>query len=156
MCEQSDRIEAWLQGVGADSEFLRFDSSVHTVDEAVSASGIDIVHFTKSIAMITDSGKPVLAVVPADSRASTDRVRKALHLSERPRVATADESERMFGQKLGGNCPFNVSDVTVLVDPRVADREWAVFGGGDDRSLVTISMAELRRIVSFTEARVRK
>lgn len=156
MGEHADKIEAWLRDVGAEAEFIRFDTSVHTVDEAVSASGIDIAHFTKSIAMITDSGQPVLAIVPADSRASTDRVRKALKLSERPRIATAEESEEKLGQKLGGNCPFNVASATVIVDPNVANREWAVLGGGDDKSLVKISIAELRRVVSFTEARVRR
>ena len=152
----SNPIEKWLGDHGATSEFLRFDSSVHTVDEAVAASGIAISHFTKSIVMITESGQPVVAVVPGDSRASTDRVRKALALSERPRVATSDESERLLGQQLGGNCPFNIPNVTVLLDPEVACRDWAVFGGGDDRSLVKISIVELRRLVAFEEVRVRK
>lgn len=155
MSEVADRIEAWLRENEVEAEFLRFASSVHTVDEAVAESGIPIEHFTKSIALVTDSGHAIVAVVPADSRASTERVRKALDLVERPRVATASESEAKLGQQLGGNCPFGVGGATVLVDPRVMAREWVVVGGGDDRSLVRISTAELRRAVHFTEVRVR-
>jgi len=151
----ADRIEAWLRTNRVEAEFLRFAPSVHTVDEAVGVSGIPIEHFTKSIVMVTDAGQPIVAIVPAETRASTDRVRKALQLAERPRVATASESEELLRQPIGGNCPFDVGGATVLVDPRVMEREWIVLGGGDDRSLVRISTAELRRAVDLREVRVR-
>ena len=151
-----DRIRSWIQASGVDADFLTFSSRVHTVAEAVAASGYPVDRFTKSIAMITHDGEPVIALVPADSRASTERVRKALDLADRPRTATEAESEELLGQALGGNCPFNAPRATILVDPRVFEQDWFITGGGDDRSLVRISVSEFRRVVSFTEARVRK
>lgn len=135
---------------------LTFERSVYSVAEAVAASGIPVERFTKSIVMITAGGAPVVAVVPAECRASTDRVRKALGLAERPRVATPEETESLLGQQAGGNSPLNAGEAAVLIDPLVLAKDWIVTGGGDDRCLVRIPVAEIRRVVRFTEARVRK
>ena len=152
----AQRLRVWLRENAVDAEFLAFDSSVHSVDQAVTVSGFAIEFFTKSIVMVTPDQRVVIAVVPADSRASTERVKKALALDERPRAAIAAESLQRLGQTLGGNHPFDAPSATVLLDPKVAAREWILVGGGDEHSLVKISLAELRRIVPFVEARVRK
>lgn len=151
-----ERIVEWIERNGVQAEVLRFERSVYSVDEAVAASGHPVDRFTKSIVMLTDDGRVVVAVVPAHSRASTDRVRKALGLPGRPRIATPEESEALLGQRVGGNSPLNAGDAVVLVDPMVLEKDWFLTGGGDDRCLVRITTAELRRVVAFTEVRVRK
>ena len=148
--------ETWLIAHQATAEFLRFAASVHTVEEAVSVSGQPAGRITKSIAMVTASGALVIAVVPAASRASTERVRKVLGIAARPRLATAEETEQRLGQQLGGVSPFDARDATVIVDPQVLAQDWVLTGGGDALSLVKIDIAELTRLVSYTEARVRK
>ena len=95
-------------------------------------------------------------VVPADSRANTERVRKALSLDERPRIATAEESEQHLRQQIGGNSPLNTPNAKVLIDPKVLERDWILTGGGDNQSLVKISIPELQRIVEFETVRIRK
>lgn len=156
MSPHAQRLRDWLEHHGVDAEMLRFGESVHSVEEAVAASGHPVERFTKSIVMVDGAGRPIIAVVPADSRASTERVRKALDLPARPRVAEAAETEALLGQQVGGNSPLNAGTATVLVDPRVLARDWILTGGGDARTLVRISIAELRRVVPFTEVRVRK
>jgi len=69
---------------------------------------------------------------------------------------TWEESEEYLGQQLGGNSPLNAPNAIILIDPKVLEREWILIGGGDDRSLVKISIAELERVVTYVEARVRK
>ena len=156
MTPHAQRIRDWIDAHGVDAEMLHFDRSVRSVQEAVDASGHPVERITKSIVMVTDDGRAVVAVVPAHCRASTDRVRKALGLAARPRVASAGESEALLGQQVGGNSPLNAGDAWVLVDPLVLAMEWLITGGGDDRTLVRIPVAELRRTVDFREARVRK
>ncbi|MFQ5995989.1 MAG: aminoacyl-tRNA deacylase, partial [Acidiferrobacterales bacterium] len=78
MSEFSNRIKQWLHENGVNAELLHFDQSVRSVQEAVQVSGYPVERFTKSIVMLTADDKVVIAVVPADARASTDRVRKAL------------------------------------------------------------------------------
>ena len=156
MSKESQSIQDWLSQNDVDSEHIKFQQSVHTVDEAVKISGHPVECFTKSIVMLDSNNKLIIAMVPASFRASTERVRKALDLIERPRTVTADESEQMLGQKVGGNSPLNASQATILIDPKVFERDWILTGGGDDRSLVKISTEELKRVINFQEARVRK
>lgn len=156
MTMHAERIRAWIAQRGVQAQFLHFEHSVHSVAQAVAVSGHPVERFTKSIVMLDEDGRPIIAVVPARSRASTERVRKALALAQRPRIATARESETLLGQQLGGNSPLNADNARVLIDPEVLAMDWILTGGGDERSLVRISIAELRRVVGFTAARVRK
>lgn len=156
MSVYSERIKAFLDRASVDASFLEFPERVHTVDEAVEVSGYPVERFTKTIVMVAENDQIILAVVPASRRASTERVRKALALNQRPKIATGVQSETKLGQKLGGNTPINADGATIIIDPKVLEREWILVGGGDDRSLVKISVAELKRVVTFVEARVRK
>jgi Cys-tRNA(Pro)/Cys-tRNA(Cys) deacylase len=156
MSDSSTRIKRWIEDNNVNAEMLSFSERVYTVEEAVAVSGYPVERFTKSIVMLTSDERLVIALVPADARASTDRVRKALGLIDRPRIVTAEESERYLGQQLGGNSPLNAPNATILIDPKVLERDWILTGGGDDRNLVKIPVAELKRVVTYTEARVRK
>lgn len=156
MTESSQRINDWLREKKVDAEFLSFEESVHSVEETVVVTGYSVEKITKTIVMLTLSGNLVIAMVPAKYRVSTERVRKFLELDERPRMATAEEIERSTGQKIGGNSPFNAPDAKILIDPKLLEMDWIITGGGDDRHLIKISTAELKRVVTFTEARVRK
>lgn len=156
MSDSSNRVKRWIEDNNVNAEMLSFSERVYTVEEAVAVSGYQVERFTKSIVMLTSDERLVIALVPADARASTERVRKALGLIDRPRIVTAEESERYLGQQLGGNSPLNAPNATILIDPKVLERDWILTGGGDDRNLVKIPVAELKRVVTYTEARVRK
>lgn len=152
----AQRLRDWLAEHRVQAEFLTFARSVHSVREAVEVSGHPVERFTKSIVMVDEQGRAIVAVVPAESRASTERVRKALGLAQRPRVASAEECMELLDQQVGGNAPLNAGQATVLVDPLVLEKDWILTGGGDDRSLVRITTAELRRVVEPRVVRVRK
>jgi len=154
--DYANQIGGWLRENAPEAQLLRYDTSVHSVEEAVSTSGLPLEEFTKSIAMISPEGEGIVAVVPATKRASTDRVKKALALTERPRLASPEDSLALLGQDIGGNSPLMLSAIRVLVDPLVLEREWIVVGGGHDRTLVRISVSDFERVPSFDVARVRK
>ena len=156
MTTPAEAMRQWLVDHAVDAQFMAFETSVYSVAEAVAASGHPVERFTKSIVMVSDDGVGIIAMVPADCRASTERVRKALGLPGRPRLASPDETLALTGQQAGGNSPLNAGQATVLLDPKVLELDWLVTGGGDDRSLVRISTDELRRVASYTEVRVRK
>ena len=159
MSEQSCRLKKWLKENDVTSDFLYFDNNVHTVEQAVKESGHPVERFTKSIVLLSSERierSVIIAMVPADNRVSTERVRKALQLEERPVIANEVESLEYLNQNLGGNSPLNAKKATVLIDPEVFTKDWILTGGGDDRSLVRISTDELKRVVDFTVERVRK
>lgn len=156
MSSYTQKLQNWLAEKDAKAEMIRFEQSVHTVEEAVEVSGHPVERFTKSIVMVSPDDKLVIAMVPAECRASTERVKKVLSLPDRPRLASNEETEARLGQSVGGNSPLNAGDATVLIDPKVLEKDWILTGGGDDRSLVKISIEELKGLVSFQKARVRK
>lgn len=156
MTVYSQRIKDWLRKENVDAEILSFEESVHSVEEAIAVSGHPIERITKSIVMLTPADKLVIAMVPAKYRASTERVRKFLELDERPRIATAEEIEKYLGQQVGGNSPFNAPNAKILIDPKLIEKDWILTGGGDNRHLVKISTEELKRVIVFTETRIRK
>ena len=80
MSEGMSDIEAWLRARNARADYLRFDESVHIVEQAARASGYPIEHFTRSIVMLASEEAPIVALIPADRRASTERMWKALDL----------------------------------------------------------------------------
>ncbi|MCP5265074.1 MAG: GNAT family N-acetyltransferase [Burkholderiaceae bacterium] len=150
------RIAAWIRAHQVPAEMLEFAQSVHSVADAVAASGHPVERITKSLVMLGEDGVLVVAMVPATHRASLERVRKALGLGQRPRLATAEEIEARTGQRAGGNSPLNLSDARIVIDPAIFERDWILTGGGDDRHLVRIPTQALRRFVHFVEARIRK
>jgi Cys-tRNA(Pro)/Cys-tRNA(Cys) deacylase len=156
MTKYSQRIKDWLYEENIEAELLTFNKSVHSAEEAVAVSGQPIERITKSIVMITQVGTLVIAMVPAKNRASTKRVGKFLKLDERPRIASAKEILKHTGQQVGGNSPFNVPNAKILIDPKILEEDWILTGGGDDRHLVKISTEELKRIIDYSEVRVRK
>ena len=156
MTKYSQGISDWLHNQNVEAELLCFAESVHSVEEAVSVSGHPVESITKSIVMLTMEGDLVIAMVPAINRVSTERVRKLLELDERPRIATAQEVEQHIGQQIGGNSPFNAANAKILIDPKLLEKDWILTGGGDARHLVKISTRELKRVIVYTEARVRK
>ena len=156
MTPYSQGIKDWLIETNVNAEVLSFSKSVHSVEEAIAVSGHPIERITKSIVMLTPANKLVIAMVPATNRASTERVRKCLKLEERPRIATAEEIEMYLGQQVGGNSPLNAPNATILIDPKLLEQDWIITGGGDDRHLVKISTEELKRVVVYTEVRIRR
>ncbi|NQU64100.1 MAG: hypothetical protein HQ517_07440, partial [SAR324 cluster bacterium] len=52
--------------------------------------------------------------------------------------------------------PLNAPHAIILIDPKLLEQDWVITGGGDDRHLVKISTEELKRVIDYTEARVRR
>jgi Cys-tRNA(Pro)/Cys-tRNA(Cys) deacylase len=156
MTKYSQRIKDWLRQKDVAAELLNFEKSVHSVEETIAVTGYPIERITKSIVMVTPTENFIIAMVPATSRASTERVRKFLGIDVRPRLATSEEIQTVIGQMPGGNSPFNAPNATVLIDPKLLEQDWIITGGGDDKHLIKITIAELKRVVTYTETRVRK
>ncbi len=149
-----DQLERWIQQNGIDADVMRFDTSCHSVADAVAATGAGIEAIVKNLCMIADDGDLIVAILPGAERASTTRVGKALEMPP-PRMATADEVLARSGYPAGGTPSFGFS-ARFVVDPQVMDRDIVYTGGGSDRALVRIAPSELLRANAATVARVRK
>lgn len=153
MDESAGRCAAWLREAKVDAEHRTFDVSTHSVAEAAAAVGASTDDFIKSICMVADDGRLVVAIVKGEDRASTTRVGEIL--ATKARLAKPDEMLARTGYPAGGTPPFGF-EATWLVDERVMERAFVWGGGGSDRALVHVAPAELLRANGGRVARVRK
>lgn len=156
MSEYAQRQADWIKQNNVAATLLSFEQSVHSVEQAVTISGYAIEHISKSIVLQDYNNKIIIAMVPSCYRVSTERVRKALSLEQRPVTANAELIEQQLQQKIGGNSPLNAGNAEVLIDPTLLDIEWILTGGGDDKHLIKIATQELCRVVEHRVVRVRK
>ena len=134
-------------------EYLKFDSSCHSVEEAANAIQGTKEDLVKNICMMHNK-KIILTIVRGDTRASTSRVAKALGI-EKPRIATPKEIQEHTGYPCGGVPSFSFK-ATVLIDPKVMKKENIHTSGGTQNTLIKISTKELQRASNATVVRVRK
>ena len=94
-------------------EHLRFEKSIHTVEECVNVTGFPIEEITKCVVMSYE-GKCVVGLVPAKYRVSTSRVAKLLEIQSID-VAHAELAMKLTGYPVGG-MPFMGYPALRLVD----------------------------------------
>ena len=149
-----DKLKRWLDSRSIEYEHLIFTNSCHSIKEAVAASGEPIEYFVKNICMISDDGEFIVTIVLGEDRASTSRVVKALQI-RRPRLATPQEVLDNTGYQIGGVPSLSYS-ATFLVDPKVANKEYIITGGGTEYALLKLKVEDLLKHTNATIVRVRK
>lgn len=146
------RLAAWLAEAKVDAEHRTFDVSTHSVAEAAAAVDASAEDFVKSICMLAEDGRFVVAIVKGEDRASTAHVAEVLGAVVR--LARPDEMLARTGYPAGGTPPFGFEAI-FLVDERVMERARVWGGGGSDRALVHVAPGEMLRANRGRVARVR-
>jgi Cys-tRNA(Pro)/Cys-tRNA(Cys) deacylase len=149
------RLRAWLDERKVAAEHLVFDRSCHSVADAAAAAGAPETSFVKSICMVAEDGRLVVAVVKGEDRANLERVAEALGLPDVPRLAKPHEMLARTLYPAGGTPPFGF-DATFLVDERVLQTDVVLGGGGSARALVRLESCELARANGGRVVRVRR
>lgn len=137
------KLIAYVDESQIKAEHLRFDKSIHTVEECVNATGFPIEEITKSVVMNLN-GRCVVGLVPAKFRVSTSRVAKLLEIPKID-IANAEEVLQMTGYPVGG-MPFVGYSAIRLVDPKILELEYIYTGGGSDKSLLKLWISEIEQM----------
>ncbi len=154
MDKYEEKLKKFLRGNDIQAEYLIFDQSCHSVEEAAEAAHADIRDFVKNICLVDSEGNLIVAIVKGEDRASTTLVGKVLGI-ERPRAATPAEMLEKTGYPCGGIPSFGY-DATFLIDPKVIEKEVIYSSGGSENSLIKISPKELQRANKGNIVRIRK
>lgn len=149
-----ENLSAYLTRQIPSAEHMVFDQSCHSVADAAQAANASPEDLVKSICMIGGDGALIVAIVRGTDRASTSRVGKALCI-DRPRLATPEEILERTNYPCGGTPSFGYSAV-FLVDPRVAETQSIITGGGSERSLVRVDTKDMLHANGAQIVRVRK
>jgi len=138
-----EKLKAFIHENQLQAEHLSFNQSCHSVTEAALAVHASAEDFVKNICLIAASGDLVVAIVKGEDRASPKRISDALGIPP-PRLAKPEEILTLTGYPCGGTPSFGYP-ATVLIDPRVLEKEFVYSGGGSENALVKISTRELLR-----------
>ncbi len=154
MSQYEEKLKKFLRDSNIKCEFLVFEQSCHSVEEAARAANASRDDFVKNICMVDSQGNLIVAIVKGEDRASTSQILKALNI-ERPRIATPEEILAKSGYPCGGVPSFGYR-ARFLIDPRVMEKENVYTSGGSENSLIKISTKELQRANNGEIVKIRK
>ena len=154
MNPDEERVKQFMKDHWIVGEFLTFEKSCHTVEEAAIAASTTVDEILKNICLVDSSGRIIIATVMGKYHVSTERVGKALGV-ERPRIATPQEIREKIGFPAGGVPSFGFSAI-FLIDPTVMERETVYTSGGSENTLIKMSPIELQKANDGKVVRFRK
>lgn len=146
-----ERVRAFLHERGLSEAICEFDQSTKTAAMAAEAMGCDLGQIVKSLVVVVDDVRPVLALVAGDRRGDLDAIAREAG-GQAARMANAEEVRQATGYAIGGVCPFGLPEtLTVLVDDSLLRFETVFPAAGTPSSMVRMDRDSL---VAMTAGRV--
>ncbi len=139
MADYSTRLQNYLEKNGIDARMVDVEKAT-TVNEAVDELGCSKRDIIKSIALMTDDGQVLIAIV--DGAASVDKKKVRKLIGKDLRIASGYEVEKHIGFPPGGVPPVG-HKCKVFLDDRVLQKDKVYGGGGDDKHLIHISTSKV-------------
>lgn len=146
LINEEEKLKRYMQEHGIAAEHLRFEKTLHTVEDTTRVTGFDIDMVTKSMIFKDNKGRTVVGMVPASFRVSASQLGKILNCAP-PTLVSPDEAYKRTGYPVGGMPCFGY-DAVLVIDPLVTHKQFVYTGGGSEFSLVKISVAEIVRITN--------
>ena len=143
--EPVERVTAYLREAGAEVRVEEFPDGTPTAQAAARAVGCELGQIVKSLVFRCD-GRPVVALVPGDRRADSDKIARAAGCRF-ARIAGPDEVTEATGFEPGAVAPFPLPRVERLfIDPTLLSHRVVWIGAGSERHMASLSPTELVRL----------
>jgi prolyl-tRNA editing enzyme YbaK/EbsC (Cys-tRNA(Pro) deacylase) len=140
-----ERVTDFLRSAGAEVRVEEFPEGTPTAQAAARAVGCELSQIVKSLVFQCD-GKPVVAMVPGDRRADSEKIAVAAG-SRFARIAGSEEVQDATGFEPGAVAPFPLPRVErVFIDRTLLSHRVVWIGAGSDRHMAALSPAELVRL----------
>lgn len=137
-------LEGYLMREGVWYRILSKASTVHTAD-ASKVTGIPLKRITKSLVFKAD-GRPVLGVVPGDSKVDLGKLAKTLG-ADKVELVPFDVAQDFSGYPPGGTPPVHHANISKVVFDSELMRFDTIFGGGGTRDkLIEIRVDDAVRL----------
>ena len=143
--EAVERVVSVLREAKVEARVEEFGEGTPTAADAAAATGAPIESIVKSLVFAGD-GRPIVVMVPGDSRADTARVAAAAGC-ERVKVVSGDAVERLTGFPPGGVAPFPLPGIeTILIEQALFGHEIVWIGAGSPRHMAALAPNDLARL----------
>lgn len=141
-------LKRYIERLGVNARFLRFEEHTMTVDAAAGRLGIDRERIIKSILFIDNWGRPVLAIVTGDKKVDEKKLAIAYGAKKVARASPA-EVKKFTGYEVGAVPPVNDKrQIRTFIDEKVVTFDKVVGGGGEINVLLEIATDDLRRLTN--------
>lgn len=152
-------LQTYLTTAALEAELLHDLGDTPTVPAAAAALGVETDQIIKTLLFLVEQPVPTPIVVISHGEHRVDKKLVAKHFgvgTKRVKLAPAEVVLELIGYPAGGVPPLgHKTRLPVLLDASVvatADRFGGVLfgGGGDDRTMLRITLAELLRVIAPT------
>lgn len=154
-------LQQFLDQAGIQAELINDIGDTPTVPAAAAALGVVPDQIVKTLLFLveqpgTENGEPQPVVVISNGESRVDKRPLADHFNvgkKRVKLAPAEVVLELLGYPAGGVPPFgHRTALPVILDASVvatgAEHAGIIFGGGgDDRTMMRLTVDELRRVV---------
>lgn len=149
-----ERVRVFLVEHGLAEHIHEFEQSTKTAQAAADAMGCELGQIVKSLVVVVDGERPVLALVAGDRRADLAAIAVESG-GAKARMADADTVRSATGYAIGGVSPFALpSMLSVLVDASLARFDTVYPAAGTPTSMVRVVQADLVGICGGRVARI--
>jgi Cys-tRNA(Pro) deacylase len=142
-------LDRFIREKGIDATIVAMHMETPTVPAAAEALGVDPAQIIKTLVFVVKD-EPVIVIARGES--TVDRRPLAARYGvgkKQVKLADRETALRITGYEVGGVPPFgHVTCPVVLLDERISAWDVVYGGGGDDRTLLRISPAELARVTN--------
>jgi len=153
MINEEEKLKQFMKEKEINGEHLRFETSLHTVQELLNVTGFDLKYITKTMVFKSPKGKTIAAMIPAEFRVSVSRLEKATGL-QGLELTNPKEAYQRTGYPVGG-MPFFGYESVLVIDPKVLELDYIYTGGGSEFSIVKITTEEIKRVSNPIVQRIR-
>lgn len=138
-----ERVRLFLTEHGLAEQIHEFEQSTKTAQAAADAMGCELGQIVKSLVVVVDGERPVLALVAGDRRADLSAIAVESG-GTKAKMADADTVRSATGYAIGGVSPFALPPtLPVLVDDSL-ERFGIVYpAAGTPASMVRLGRADL-------------
>jgi Ala-tRNA(Pro) deacylase len=149
-------VVGFLEAAAIDFDVLEHAHTERAADEAA-ALGIGSEEVAKTLVLVTSSGN-VRGVLAASERIDLHKVAAVLGVGgKKVHLASEDDLARDYSEfELGAVPPFGGREDRVIVDERLAGRDWVVLEAGSHDRSVRLKAVDLVRLTRAQVADIRK
>lgn len=145
-----EKVKEYFKQFNRENDILELEHSSATVELAAQALGVEPARIAKTLSFKTDNGA-ILVVTAGDKRINNKKFKQTFSL--KAKMLTPDEVFEYTGHKIGGVCPFGLTDknIKVYLDESLKRFNTVYPACGSGNSAIELSMNELEKFSNFTE-----
>lgn len=142
----SEDLREYLERIGVNARFFRFQGHTMTVDAAVSRLGVNRGKIIKTMVFVDEIGLPILAIVTGEMRVSEKKLAAVCEARKVKRANSAQVKE-FTGYDVGGVPPVgHKTQIRTFIDEKIMTLGKVIGGGGEINQLLEISPVEIKRL----------